>query len=352
MRVALQRCPAPVFRSERGEELDLLLAEGAAGRVGAAAVTGLDELQGYDGGLGGDCGELEQSIGGFQAAVFELKAFGLDEPEELLDCPAFLVPSNDPLGRGGVGDLVGRQKAPMQRLGVGWRKILDDLDQGQIDALGQGGRRALRSLDSHASKAQRKLGLTGRLMGASRKIDRRHVGDRQSGARRIKARAIDQGAVMHRTRQKMKVLRRNRSPFGVNVAFAIVDYGDASGRLKHLFGSLGGAELAPRFPLLKRPLGVRNRDPARPRADLSGHQAKASVAVGVERQHGVQQHAAPAALADLAQTAPPLGCRLEVDLAGVLDRQNMQAAAANRVCSLQPASRASNVTFSLAKKRP
>src|SRR5208283_570655 len=66
MRVGLQRCPAPVFRSERGEELDLLLVEGAAGRLGAAAVAGLDELQCYDGGLGGDCGELEQSIGGFQ----------------------------------------------------------------------------------------------------------------------------------------------------------------------------------------------------------------------------------------------------------------------------------------------
>src|SRR5208337_4943474 len=33
MRVGLQRCPAPVFRSERGEKLDLLLVEGATGRL-------------------------------------------------------------------------------------------------------------------------------------------------------------------------------------------------------------------------------------------------------------------------------------------------------------------------------
>ena len=168
MRVALQGCPAPVFRSERGEELDLLSLKarlaGSALRPSRAWTS---------------CRVMTEALAAIavslsnrsavSGAVFALKAFGLDQPEELLDCPAFLVPSNDPPGRGGVGDLVGRRKAPIRRLGAGRRKILDDLDQGQIDALGQGGRRALRSLDRHASKARRKLGLTGRPMGASRK---------------------------------------------------------------------------------------------------------------------------------------------------------------------------------------
>ena len=39
----------------------------------------------------------------------------------------------------------------------------------------------------------------------------------------------------------------------------------------------------------------------------------------------MQQHAPPAAFADLAQAAPPLRRRLEINLAGVLDRQHMPA---------------------------
>ena len=73
MRIALQLGATLVLSAEPGEDLDLHGCEGEAGRLGGLAVAGLDELECYDGGLCGDCGELEQSIGAFQAAVFRVE---------------------------------------------------------------------------------------------------------------------------------------------------------------------------------------------------------------------------------------------------------------------------------------
>src|SRR5262249_40025810 len=65
------------------------------------------------------------------------------------------------------------------------------------------------------------------------------------------------------------------------------------------------------------------------RRDVAGHQPKAGIAVGVQRQHRMQQQAAADPLADLAQPAPVLGRGFEIDLAGVLDRQHMPASRCN-----------------------
>jgi hypothetical protein len=79
------------------------IVEGPVCRVGASAVASLHQLQGDNGGFGGDRGEFEQPVGGFQTTVFQLEALGLHEAEERLDCPTLPMPADGPPSRGGVG---------------------------------------------------------------------------------------------------------------------------------------------------------------------------------------------------------------------------------------------------------
>src|ERR1700745_2042621 len=72
MGVALELCPALVLGTERGEGLDFSIIEGIGGGFGALAIARLEELQDDGGGLGGDGGELEQSVGRLDPAVFQL----------------------------------------------------------------------------------------------------------------------------------------------------------------------------------------------------------------------------------------------------------------------------------------
>ena len=193
----------PRTGAEPGEDLDLHGCEGEAGRLGVLAVAGLDELQGDGGGLGGDGGEFEQAIGGLEPAVFDLETLALHETEELLDRPAFLVPSDDAPGRGGIADLMSRQEAPMQRLDTGRRR--DSTTSIKVRRPSRAMRaRALGSPDGprpkrSASRAFR----AGRLARAiSSTLERRRWGMRRpphtgSGRR--------QGAVVHRAGQEMEI---------------------------------------------------------------------------------------------------------------------------------------------------
>ena len=68
---------------------------------------------------------------------------------------------------------------------------------------------------------------------------------------------------------------------------------------------------------------VGDLDPAAACPDASCDEAEAAAGVGIERQHGVQQHAVAAALADLAEPAPALRRGAEIELAGVMDGQDV-----------------------------
>ena len=61
---------------ERGERCDLGRIEGELDRLLAAAIARLHELDDDAGGAGRDSGQLEQPLGVFQLAVFELAALG------------------------------------------------------------------------------------------------------------------------------------------------------------------------------------------------------------------------------------------------------------------------------------
>ena len=80
---------------EGGERCDPVGIEGKLNRLMAAAISRLQQLDGDDRGLGGDRYQLEEPVGGGDLAVFKPEALGLEDPEELLDQPAVLVPFDD-----------------------------------------------------------------------------------------------------------------------------------------------------------------------------------------------------------------------------------------------------------------
>ena len=61
----------------------------------------------------------------------------LEDPEELLDDPALLVPFDDAPGVVCSGDAMRGEKAPVQRLDAGTGIDLADVDDGQMQAFRQ-----------------------------------------------------------------------------------------------------------------------------------------------------------------------------------------------------------------------
>ena len=129
---------------------------------------------------------------------------------------------------------------------------------------------------------------------------------------------------MHGARDQVDVRVRHPCPRGEDVALAIAHHGDHGGICQHGLGLLGGRNPTMRLLVLRTTLLMRDLDPPPARPDPSPHQAEAAAAVRVNRHHGMQQQAPPAALG-FTQSAPASRYGVEIDLAGVLDRQHMPA---------------------------
>ena len=121
----------------------------------------------------------------------------------------------------------------------------------------------------------------------------------------------------------MEVRPRQKRPFGIDVALAIGNHHHACRLAKQRFGSLSRVEPAAQFLLREQALPMRDGHPPRARPHPSRYQAQTGSVSGINRQHHMGQRPAADPLADLARTtqAGSSGCKIE--LAGVLDRQNM-----------------------------
>src|SRR5215813_7596322 len=75
--VFLQRCGALELGVEFVEHGNLVCAEGERGRFAVGRGAGLHELHGGDRGLGGDGGELDEPLCGFDLTVFDTQAPGV-----------------------------------------------------------------------------------------------------------------------------------------------------------------------------------------------------------------------------------------------------------------------------------
>lgn len=99
-----------------------------------AAVAALDQLDVDAGRLRRSGGELDQLLRRDHLAVLQLQPLRFQNPEQLLDDPAPLVPADDVPCLRGIGDRVRGQQPPVQRLGIRGRVDLAHLDQPQPHA--------------------------------------------------------------------------------------------------------------------------------------------------------------------------------------------------------------------------
>jgi len=111
-------------RAERGERFKLRLGEHVGGRHLMSAVAFLGELNLDTRCFGGDGGALDEAFGGAELTVFQLQSLRFHHSERLLDCPARLVPTDDPPRLGRIGDVVRSQQPPMQRPPFLWVDFL------------------------------------------------------------------------------------------------------------------------------------------------------------------------------------------------------------------------------------
>src|SRR5262245_49066294 len=329
--VFLERCLAfePVI--ETIEHSYFIRCERDGGGLGGRYIAGLEQLQGDDGSLGGDGGELDQTIGGLHLTVFESQALLLQQPPELLDGPTHFVPVDDLPGSIGIGDLMRGEKTPVYRSLAARRIAFDHLDERQRYRLRQiaiGGIAGASQFDfaePHAQGGQ----ACGTLAFPFGQFNQACCGECKLLRRGIEAIVIGQAAIMHGACNQVDVRSRHPCPGSEDIALAVAEHSNHGGASQHDLSLVSGRDPTMRLFVLGTALLVRDPDAAAARPDLPSDQTQTAAVGRVNRHHAVQQQAPPAALG-FAQSAPPSRSGVEINLAGVLDRQHMPASGRNR----------------------
>src|SRR5215475_10482094 len=294
------------------------------GGLGGRCIAGLEQLQDDDGSLRRNGGELDQTIGILHLAVFKSQALLLQQSPELLDGPTHFVPVDDLPGGIGIGDLMRGEKPPMHRRSAAGRITFDHLNERQRYRLWEiaiGGVAGARQFDFAEPHAQD--GRTRRTLAFPfGQLNQAGCGESKALRRGIEAIAIGQAAVMHGTCDQVDVPFRHRCPGSENVALAVAHHGDHGGAGQYLLGPCRGRDPTMRLLVLRTTLLMRDPDPAAAGPDLPSDQTQTAAVGRVNRHHAVQQQAPPAALG-FAQLTPASRFSVEIDLAGVLDRQHM-----------------------------
>jgi hypothetical protein len=141
----------------------------------------------------------------------------------------------------------------------------------------------------------------------------------------------------------MDIRPRDRGPECIEIGLAIGDHGHHGSGRQHRLGIPRRLDPVPRLLFLQRPTGVvaLRRRRARPRhrtaPQAAANQPQAFTGAGIQRDHRMQQQAAPNPFADGAQAAIMTGTGSEIKFSRVLDRQHM--AACRRRCGAGTPSR-------------
>ncbi|MEY9143084.1 hypothetical protein ABIF00_001068 [Bradyrhizobium elkanii] len=169
------------------------------------------------------------------------------------------------------------------------------------------------------------MGLTCRSRRARRQLDRPPIHHRHGVGGLIQAGAVGKLAIMHAARDDMEVLLGRAGIKGKDIALAITEDRHRSGSGEQRLGRNGGGYPALRFLVRQVTCVMRRGATPLARPYLPTQKSKTAAIVGIHGQQRMQQHAVVIALADFAEPAPALRRGVEVDLAGVLDRQHMAA---------------------------
>ena len=281
-------------------------------------------------GKGGKKGKFTEAVCGLDLTSLDIEALALKDPEQLLNSPALAIPLDDLPGlRSGVDD-VRRQQPPMQRrLWARTRATFAHIDDVDSHAVGQRCAPLAQPVRAHQldlAEAQLHLRATRRAAWLSGHFQLKTVGDRQSVAGGKQRIAASHRSVLRGAHEQVQVGRTRPRPALVNVGFTVADHSDQFGSSQYCFG--GGDPVLPALRLLghHRSLAAFRRDLATTHPQLRPGQPEAVPAIRRDRQQRVQKQPLVNAIANRAQ--PPRAPRmaLEIQLCGVLDRQDVATA--------------------------
>jgi len=242
-------------------------------------------------------------------------------------CPAPPVPKHDFQSFGGVLDLMCRQQPPMDRVFAGGGVHFANIDHPKGDRrCGAGMCPVPGPFHRDRAVAQFQGRRAGRaLAGAFGKVQREALRHRQFVAPGVQVAAAGQRPVAAGPRQKIETRFRQPVPFLVDVAFAVGDDRDVPGRVEIALGGLRALQPAHRLLALDRQSPTVLGRGLMTGIDLRPDQSQTGSAVGLDRQHRMDEQPGVPAIAHRAQAPRSSGMGLIVQFAGVLDRQNMQA---------------------------
>src|SRR4029077_4429021 len=161
---------------------------------------------------------LKQSLGGLDLAVLKAQSLFFEQPKQLFDNPSRPIPIDDLPGGIGIGDRMGGEQPPGNRLAPLWRVGLAQFDQAQPDLLWQlRGAGIARPGDRDDPKAQLQPSLA---LGPTRTFAQRHptgAGQRRLTGDLGQAAAADQASIVVNSAQHVDTRFRHQRPQGVKI---------------------------------------------------------------------------------------------------------------------------------------
>jgi hypothetical protein len=142
---------------------------------------------------------------------------------------------------------------------------------------------------------------------------------------RIQAGLLGKLAIMHAAGNHVEVLFGRTGIKGKDIALAVAKQGHHGRTGEQRLGRNGRGDPTLRFLVRQFTAVMRDGPAALTRPHLAAQKPQAGAIVCIHRQQRMQQNAVVIALADFPKPAPASRRGVEVDLAGVLDRQHMAA---------------------------
>src|SRR6266851_6624537 len=156
-------------------------------------------------------------------------------------------------------------------------------------------------------------------------VNHRLGGKRHTLDRLAKRSAFDQRMVVHDPGKKVDIRFGRARPMGIDVPLPIIDHSDHAGLRQNLLGLRGRCNPARRLLVRQGAPCMRNFDVALARPHLAAGKPKTGARIRINGHHRVQQHAKNIAFPDLSQLAPVVFGGGKLDVAAVLDRQDVTA---------------------------
>src|SRR5712671_98174 len=313
-------------RADRFGGRDRVLVGDVSGRSNAS-VTCVDELNRARSPNERDRSEIEQAMRLSDLRFFDAQSIALHGTEDLLNPPAQPIEPNDVLGGGEFVNLAHNrqcgQKTPSNPVFFRGRVLLVHLHIGEHHRLGIGGRSTIAWLaDAHASRLHSYMRDPSAFARTFRRNKNLHGAEFAPIRRRVEQSFfIDEFAVLCSTYNQFHPFR-TASELRIDIEFSISDNDYLRGATQQIIRRLRRLDPAYGFLFFDLPRLTIRQFLARSRPDFRMHDAEQRLVIGINRNHRMAEEPLRLAIAGWPQALALVITAAEVDLGGVVRRDD------------------------------